>query len=71
MSSLPELTEPQIRRYARHNGGQHVTLEYIAIRNLTMGDDDVEAIRKNLADVPPPILRKIIRDNAVRVYNLG
>jgi 23S rRNA (adenine2503-C2)-methyltransferase len=38
-----------IRRYARHNGGQHVTLEYIAIRNLTMGDDDIEAIRKNLA----------------------
>jgi 23S rRNA (adenine2503-C2)-methyltransferase len=38
-----------VRRYGRHNGGQHVTLEYVAIKNLTMGDDDLEAIRTNLA----------------------
>jgi 23S rRNA (adenine2503-C2)-methyltransferase len=37
-----------VRRYERHRGGRHVTLEYVAIRNLTMGDDDVEAIRANL-----------------------
>jgi 23S rRNA (adenine2503-C2)-methyltransferase len=37
-----------VRRYERHRGGRHVTLEYLAIRNLTMGDDDVEAIRANL-----------------------
>jgi 23S rRNA (adenine2503-C2)-methyltransferase len=37
-----------VRRYERHRGGKHVTLEYVAIRNLTMGDDDVEAIRENL-----------------------
>jgi 23S rRNA (adenine2503-C2)-methyltransferase len=40
-----------IRRYAAHNRGQHVTLEYVAIRNFTMGDDDLEAIRKNLAGI--------------------
>lgn len=37
-----------VRRYERYRGGKHVTLEYIAIKNLTMGDDDVEAIRTNL-----------------------
>jgi 23S rRNA (adenine2503-C2)-methyltransferase len=37
-----------VRRYERHRGGKHVTLEYVAIRNFTMGDDDVEAIRTNL-----------------------
>jgi 23S rRNA (adenine2503-C2)-methyltransferase len=37
-----------VRRYERYRGGRHVTLEYVAIRNLTMGDDDVEAIRANL-----------------------
>ena len=37
-----------IRRYERHRGGRHVTLEYVAIKNRTMGDDDIEAIRKHL-----------------------
>jgi 23S rRNA (adenine2503-C2)-methyltransferase len=37
-----------IRRYERSIGGKHVTLEYVAIKNLTMGDDDLEAIRTNL-----------------------
>jgi 23S rRNA (adenine2503-C2)-methyltransferase len=37
-----------IRRYERERGGKHVTLEYVAIKNYTMGDDDVEAIRANL-----------------------
>jgi 23S rRNA (adenine2503-C2)-methyltransferase len=33
-----------IARYERHRGGKPVTLEYVAIRNLTMGDDDVAAV---------------------------
>lgn len=37
-----------IRTYAATQRGKHVTLEYIAIRNLTLGDDDVEAIRTHL-----------------------
>jgi 23S rRNA (adenine2503-C2)-methyltransferase len=37
-----------IRNYAASLRGKHVTLEYIAIRNLTLGDDDIEAIREHL-----------------------
>ena len=37
-----------VKRYERHRGGKHVTLEYVAIRNLTMGDDDIEAMRTHL-----------------------
>lgn len=37
-----------IREYSRAIGGRHVTLEYIAIRGLTLGDDDIEAIQRNL-----------------------
>lgn len=37
-----------IREYAATLNGRHVTLEYIAIRNLTLGDDDIEAIRQHL-----------------------
>lgn len=33
-----------VARYERHRRGKHVTLEYVAIRNFTMGDDDVAAI---------------------------
>jgi len=33
-----------VARYERHRRGKHVTLEYVAIRDLTMGDDDVAAI---------------------------
>ena len=44
---FPEFLDA-VRRYERHRRGKHVTLEYVAIRNLTMGDDDVEAIRANL-----------------------
>jgi 23S rRNA (adenine2503-C2)-methyltransferase len=37
-----------VRAYERFRRGRHVTLEVVAIRGLTMGDDDVEAIRRNL-----------------------
>ncbi len=37
-----------IRNYAATLRGRYVTLEYIAIRNLTLGDDDIEAIKKHL-----------------------
>jgi len=37
-----------VRRYERLRRGKHVTLEYVAIRNLTLGDDDIEAIREHL-----------------------
>jgi 23S rRNA (adenine2503-C2)-methyltransferase len=37
-----------IRRYERFRRGKPVTLEYVAIRNLTMGDDDVAAIARHL-----------------------
>ncbi len=37
-----------IRGYADTLRGKHVTLEYIAIRNLTLGDDDIDAIRTHL-----------------------
>ncbi len=37
-----------VRRYERYRKGKHVTLEYVAIRNLTMGDDDVEAMARHL-----------------------
>ncbi|MSR47897.1 MAG: radical SAM protein [Planctomycetes bacterium] len=33
-----------IARYEAHRGHQHVTLEYVAIRNFTMGDDDIAAL---------------------------
>ncbi|MEZ6194615.1 MAG: 23S rRNA (adenine(2503)-C(2))-methyltransferase RlmN [Planctomycetota bacterium] len=39
-----------VRRYEAHRRHKHVTLEYIAIRNLTMGDDDIDAIREHLTD---------------------
>jgi 23S rRNA (adenine2503-C2)-methyltransferase len=41
-----------IRRYSSYTRGKHVTLEYIAIKNLTMGDDDIEAIGARLTDFP-------------------
>lgn len=41
-----------IRAYAATRRGRHVTLEYIAIRGLTMGDEDVEALRDNLTGFP-------------------
>ena len=37
-----------IRRYAAHSRWRHVTLEYIAIQGVTMGDDDIEALAQNL-----------------------
>ncbi len=37
-----------IREYGAAIGGKHVTLEYIAIRDLTLGDDDIAAIRQHL-----------------------
>jgi 23S rRNA (adenine2503-C2)-methyltransferase len=37
-----------VRRYERFRGGRHVTLEVVAIRGRTMGDEDVEAIRRHL-----------------------
>lgn len=39
-----------VRAYEAYRRGKHVTLEYIAIRNLTMGADDVDAIREHLTD---------------------
>jgi len=41
--SFDELLDA-IARYAALRRGKHVTLEYVAIKNLTMGDDDVEAV---------------------------
>jgi 23S rRNA (adenine2503-C2)-methyltransferase len=41
-----------IRAYAATLRGKHVTLEYLAIRRLTLGDDDVEAIRERLTGFP-------------------
>ena len=46
--SFDELIDA-IRRYESYRGGKHVTLEYIAIKNLTMGDEDVAAIRDRLS----------------------
>jgi 23S rRNA (adenine2503-C2)-methyltransferase len=37
-----------VRRYERFRRGKHVTLEYVAIRNVTMGDDDVAALAREL-----------------------
>ncbi len=37
-----------VRRYEHYRRHKHVTLAYVAIKNLTMGDDDVEAIAHNL-----------------------
>jgi 23S rRNA (adenine2503-C2)-methyltransferase len=37
-----------VRTYARSRGGRHVTLEYLAIAGLTLGEDDVLAIRRHL-----------------------
>ena len=39
-----------VRAYEAFRRGKHVTLEYVAIRNLTMGDDDVDAVREHLTD---------------------
>jgi 23S rRNA (adenine2503-C2)-methyltransferase len=41
-----------IRAYSRSRPGKHVTLEYIAIKGLTLGDDDIEALRTNLTGFP-------------------
>jgi 23S rRNA (adenine2503-C2)-methyltransferase len=37
-----------VRHYSRSIGGKHVTLEYIAIHGLTLGDDDIDALREHL-----------------------
>ncbi len=37
-----------IREYGASRGGKHVTLEYIAIRDWTLGDEDIEAIKQHL-----------------------
>jgi 23S rRNA (adenine2503-C2)-methyltransferase len=34
-----------VRRYEAFRRGKHVTLEYVAIKNFTMGEDDEEALR--------------------------
>ncbi|MAB89738.1 MAG: 23S rRNA (adenine(2503)-C(2))-methyltransferase RlmN [Planctomycetota bacterium] len=41
-----------IRAYADSRPKRHVTLEYIAIRGLTLGDDDIEAIQEHLVGFP-------------------
>ncbi len=41
-----------IRAYAASRPGRHVTLEYIAIRDLTLGEEDTEAIRRHLTGFP-------------------
>jgi 23S rRNA (adenine2503-C2)-methyltransferase len=45
-----------VRRYEEHRRRKHVTLEYVAIRNLTMGEDDEAA----LADLHASGLRFIL-----------
>lgn len=52
-----------IRRYSDYIGGKYVTLEYIAIKNLTMGEDDVQAIADRLRDFP--VILNIIPLNPV------
>jgi len=41
-----------IRAYSESRGNKHVTLEYVAIRGVTMGDDDIDAIRDRLVGFP-------------------
>lgn len=41
-----------IRAYAASRPKRHVTLEYIAIKDLTLGDDDIDAIREHLVGFP-------------------
>ncbi|HYC76712.1 MAG TPA: radical SAM protein, partial [Planctomycetota bacterium] len=53
-----------IRRYEAYRGGKHVTLEYVAIRNRTMGDDDVEALRR-LAETGLRFILNVIPLNPV------
>ncbi len=75
-----------VKRYERHRRGKHVTLEYVAIKNLTMGDDDIEAMRTHLTgfnlilnviplnpignDLVPPTMEEA-RDFTGRLRGLG
>lgn len=48
-----------IEAYARSRGNRHVTLEYVAIRGWTLGDEDIDAIREHLVGRFPFILNVI------------
>ncbi|MAG57387.1 MAG: hypothetical protein CMJ83_13935 [Planctomycetes bacterium] len=52
-----------IRYYATSRPGRLVTLEYVAIKDLTMGDDDLAAIREHLSGLP--IILNVIPFNPV------
>ena len=45
--------------YAKSRGNKHVTLEYVAIRDVTLGQDDILAIKENLVGRFPFILNVI------------
>ena len=53
-----------IREYAASRPGKPVTLEYIAIRGLTLGEEDIEAIREHLVGFP--FILNVIPLNPVR-----